>query len=112
MVEGQEYGEIEEKFFSVPYKFYQLTKLRIWSSEKAIIGFDATFTVPDTFTGYAPYTYMFGSTSPVTGYSKTTIDDDIRVVQMQFDEKALRGITFLSELEQSLAEVVSLNAIG
>ena len=46
MCAGEEIGEIVETTWSVPYKFYILTRLRVWRSIDAILGFETTFTVP------------------------------------------------------------------
>ena len=91
MVTGEEFGDVEESIFSVPYKFYTLTRLRVWVSTKAILGFEATFSAPDNFTGYAPYTHMFGTiTTPIEGYFDLNISEEIREVQLNFDASALR----------------------
>ena len=84
----------------------------MWTSAKAILGFEVTFSAPEDFTGYAPYTHMFGSVTPIIEYSELLLSEEIRSVQMNFDEKTLREIIFLSEERENIAEIVSNSPIG
>ena len=70
-------GIIEE--WHVPYKHYQMTKLRVWKRDIEISGFEVTFEVKCThddycygfqYTGWEPITHMFGTASLNSEYQE------------------------------------------
>lgn len=47
----------------VPYKFYRLSKVKMWlENDSNAYGFEATFSAPAEFVGWADITHMFGFT--------------------------------------------------
>ena len=45
-----------------PYKFYKLTRARVWRKDYVMSGFEVTFSPVSGVTGYEEITQMFGST--------------------------------------------------
>ena len=78
MLTGDETGApLDDITWSVPYKFYRLSRLRVWPTEKGIQGFEVTYTVPDDFTGYEPLVQMFGSSIDVSEFESIDITDEL-----------------------------------
>ena len=59
--EGVIIDPIEEDNWVVPYKFYSLTKIRVYKSDAAMSGFEVVYEAPDSFTGYEPISHLFGT---------------------------------------------------
>ena len=58
----------------VPYKFYSLTKVRVWRHSNVMSGFEVTFSPdPDFLKGYEDITHMFGSEG-LTEYTEPFVD--------------------------------------
>ncbi len=80
--------------YSVPYKFYRLTKLRVWRSTSVIVGFETIWTVPDSYTGYAPITRMFGGQVPVIDFYDVLNIEELMRIEVKFDTQQPRNIRF------------------
>ena len=66
----------EEETWVVPYKFYSLSKLRVWKEQmNKISGLEVVFEAPSNFTGYPPIEHMFGSRQYVSHYETVYIRD-------------------------------------
>ena len=64
---GTEYVDRAERFLTqdyewyVPYKFYSITKARVWRHGSVMSGFEVTFSPDGKLKGYEDITHMFGS---------------------------------------------------
>ena len=92
---------LEEFEWTVEYKYYRLTKVRVWCSGNVMSGFEVTFS-PETkgrasLTGYNEITQMFGSTGllewtePFKELSFTEDFDYIKVIK-DIDANGDQGI--------------------
>ena len=59
--EGVIIDPIEEDTWVVPYKFYSLSKIRVFTNEDVMTGFEVVYEVPDSFRGYEPISHLFGT---------------------------------------------------
>ena len=82
---GDTFGPETIDEWHVPYKHYQMTKLRVWKSEIEISGFEVTFEVKCThdnycndfqYTGWEPITHMFGTASLNTEYEELNAHEE------------------------------------
>ena len=61
MIEGGVNDNPETFSWSVPYRYYMLTKVKMWKSGGATSGFEVTYTAPENFVGWEPIVQMFGT---------------------------------------------------
>ena len=59
-VEGTVLDNSYEDEWSVPYKFYRLTKVKLWHYGTETSGFEVTFEAPPDYSYWEPITRMFG----------------------------------------------------
>ena len=59
------FGESIEDIWYVPYKHYNLTRIRAWSSSDIFTGFEVTYEVSNAtkYIGWPPYKHLFGTAS-------------------------------------------------
>ena len=59
-IEGTVLTNSYEDEWSVPYKFYRLTKVKLWHYGTDTSGFEVTFEAPAEYEGWEPITRTFG----------------------------------------------------
>ena len=67
--------DVQVDTWIVPYKFYRMTRVRMWKQGEEMSGFEVTFEPPATYTGWAPYTKMFGSTLLASEWNYEDFDE-------------------------------------
>ena len=76
MLNGLVIKPFEEDTWVVPYKFYSLSKLKVWKQhQEKVSGFEVVYEVPANFYGYPPITHMFGSRQYVSHYETVDLSD-------------------------------------
>lgn len=75
---GTENGRITDDIWSVPYKFYSLTKVRLWkgnySNKYPVSGFEVTY--ESELEGYPPMSHLFGTTIRNTYFEEVNLKDE------------------------------------
>ena len=54
MLTGEEVSPLDDFSWNAQEKFYTLTEMRVWPTDRGIQGFEVMFETPSNFTGYPP----------------------------------------------------------
>ena len=87
------------KIWTVPYKGYKLTKIKMWKSSTTMSGFEVTYSALSNYSGWSDYTKRFGCTVLTSALQEITFTEEITKVNVcvNTNEGAhndLEGFTF------------------
>ena len=85
-IEGTVLTNSYDDEWSVPFKFYRLTKVKLWhNSGTDATGFEVTYEAPDEYIGWEPITRTFGLTDGIT-QTETDLTYDLEEIGICVDK--------------------------